>query len=146
MTRSHFLSSSVSGPLASEFYPGRRAFADATAHLVGRPAGRVSSPLGGASAESRSTVDDFVLVHQQLLRSSDRRRSDALSRRRTDSIHKPSERRHFLSLRSIPRSIFVLVFRRGVCRMESVGPRLLLGVDSNTIFFKRPGSINNSAV
>ena len=144
--RAHVSAASGFGALASEFDPGRSAFADARAHLVDCPAGRISGALGGASAESGSTVDDFMLVHQQLVRSIDRRRSDALSRRRTDSIHEPSKRRHFLSLRSIHWSVFVLVFRRGVCRMESLGPRHLLGVDPNTIFFKRLGGINNGAV
>jgi len=134
------------GSLASEFYLGRSAFADATAHLVVRPPGRVSGAFGGPTTKSRSTPDDLVLVHQQLVRSSDRRGPDALSRWRTDSLQEPSKRKHFLSLRSIHRSVFVLVFRRGVCGMESLGPGHLLGADPNTIFFKRPGGINSGAV
>ena len=144
--RAHISATSGLGSLASEFYPGRSAFVVATAHLVVRPAGSVSGALGGATAESRSTADDFVLVHQQLVRSSDRRGPDALSRWRTDSLQKPSKRKHFLSLHSIHRSVFVLVFRRGVCGMEPVGPRHLLGADPNTIFFKRPGGINSGSV
>ena len=144
--RSHVSPASSFCSLASEFYPGRRAPFDTRTHLVGDTAGRIAGAFGGASAESGSTVDDFVLVHQQLVRSSDRRRPDALSYRRTDSIHEPSKRRHFLSLRSIPRSVFVLLFGRGVCDMESLGPRRVLGVDPNTIFFKRLGGINSGAV
>ena len=88
------------GPLACELYLGCSAFADAAPHLVVHLAGRISRALGGAIAESRSTLDDFVLVHQQLVRSSDQRGPDALSRWRTDSLQKPSRSRHFLSLRS----------------------------------------------
>jgi hypothetical protein len=62
--RAHVSPASGLGPLASEFYLGRSAFAHATAHLVVRPAGRVSGALGSATTESRSTPDDFVLVHQ----------------------------------------------------------------------------------
>src|SRR5436305_14467943 len=86
------------GSLASEFDPGGSAFADATAHLVVRPAGRVSRTLRSANTESRSAADDFVLVRQQLLRSGGRRRSDALPGRWTDSVQKPSQRGHFLPL------------------------------------------------
>src|SRR5438132_13815791 len=107
--RAHVSAASGLGPLASEFYLDRSTFADATAHLVVRPAGRVSAALGGPTAESRSAPDDFVLVHQQLVRSSDRRGPDALSRWWTDSLQEPSKRKHFLSLRSIHRSVFVLV-------------------------------------
>ena len=39
-----------------------------------------------------------MLVHQQLVRSSDRRRLDALPDRRTDSLHNASQRRRFLLL------------------------------------------------
>ena len=144
--RAHLSAASGLGPLASEFYPGRSAFADATAHLVVRPVGRVSGALRSATAESRPTPDDFVLVRQQLVRSSHQRGPDALCRWRTDSIHEPSKRRHFLSLRSIHRSVFVLVFGRGVCGMESLGPGRLLEADPNTIFFKRPGGINSCSV
>ena len=144
--RAHVSSASGLRPLASEFDPRCSAFADATARLVVRAAGRVSGALGGATAESRSTLDDFVLVYQQLVRSSDRRGPDALPGWRTDSLQEPSKRKHFLSLRSIHRSVFVLVFRRGVCGMESLGPRHLLEADPNTVFFKRPGGINSGAV
>ena len=53
--------------LASKFCPGRSAFADAAAQVVGRAVGCASSASGSAIAESRSTADDHVLVHQQLL-------------------------------------------------------------------------------
>jgi hypothetical protein len=74
------------GSLASEFDPGGSAFANATAGLVVRPAGRVSRALRDPIAKSRSAADDFVLVHQQLLRSGDRRGSDALPGTWTDSV------------------------------------------------------------
>jgi len=134
------------GPLASEFYPGRSTLADATAHLVVGPVGRVSGALRSATAESRSIPDDFVLVRQQLVRGSHQRGPDALSRWPTDSLHEPSRRGHFLSLCSNHRSVFVLVFGRGVCGMESLGPGRLLEADPNTIFFKRPGGVNSCAV
>src|SRR5207249_2819715 len=105
--RAHVSAASGLGSLASEFYPGRSTFADATAYLVVRRAGRVSCALRSATRESRSTADDFVLVHQQFVRSSDRSGFDALFRRRTDSLHKPSKHRRFLSLCSIHRSVFV---------------------------------------
>ena len=66
------------GALASEFGPGRSASADASPHLVVHLTGRISRALGGAIAESRSAPDDFVLVRQQLLRSTHRRGPDAL--------------------------------------------------------------------
>ena len=44
------------------------------------------------------------------------------------------------------RSVFVLVFGRGVCDMESLGPGRLLEADPNTISFERPGGINSCAV
>ena len=93
--RAHVSAASGLGSLASECYPGRSALVDAAAHLVARPGGRVSRPLGGATPEFRSAADDFVLVHQQLVRSTDRRRFDALSRRRTDSLHKRFETQGF---------------------------------------------------
>jgi len=64
--RAHVSAASGLGPLASEFYLGRSTFADATAYLVVRPVGRVSGALRSATTKSRSTPDDFVLVHQQL--------------------------------------------------------------------------------
>ena len=134
------------GPLACELYLGCSAFADAAPHLVVHLAGRISRTLGGAIAEWCSTPDDFVLVHQQLVRSSDQRGPDALSRWRTDSLQEPSRSRHFLSLRSTRRSVFILVFGRGVCDMESLGPGRLLEADPNTISFERPGGINSCAV
>ena len=144
--RAHVSATSGLGPLASEFYPDRSTFADATAHLVVRPAGRVSGALCSATTESRSTPDDLVLVHQQLVRSSHQRGPDALSGWQTDSLQEPSRRRDFLPLRSPHRSVFVLVFGRGVCGMESLGRGRLLEADPNTIFFKCPGGINSGAV
>ena len=44
------------------------------------------------------------------------------------------------------RSVFVLVFGRGVCGMESLGPGRVLEAGPITIFFKRPGGINSCAV
>src|SRR5206468_4174657 len=134
----HVSAASGLSPLASEFYPGRSTFADATAHLVVRPAGRVSGALRSATTESRSTADDFVLVHQQLVRSSDQRRPDSLSRWPTNSLQEPSRRGHFLSLRSNHRSVFVLVSRRGVCGMESLGPGRLLEADPALLFLPLP--------
>ena len=116
--RSDFSAASGFSPLASEFHPGSSAFADATAHLVVRPVGRVSGALGGAIAESRSAADDFGLVHQQLMRSGDRCGPDALPDRRTNSVREPSKHRYFLSLRSIHWSVSVLIFRRRICGME----------------------------
>ena len=144
--RAHVSAASGFGPLASEFYFGRSASFDTRTHLVGDTASRIAGAFGGASAESRSTVDDSVLVHQQLVRSSDQRGLDALFRWRTDSLQEPSRRGHFLSLCSSHRSVFVLVFGRGVCGMESFGPGRLLEADPNTIFFKRPGGVNSCAV
>ena len=134
------------GALASEFNPRCRAFAYAPAHLVVHPAGSVSGALGDATAKSRSTPDDFVLVRQQLVRSTHRRGANALSCRRTDSLHKPSQRGDFLPLRGVCRSVFVLFFRRGLRSMESLGPGRLLEADPNPIFFKRPGSVNSGSV
>ena len=111
-----------------------------------RATGRFSGALGGAIAESCSTPDDFMLVHQQLVRSTDQRGPDALSRWPTDSLQEPSRRRDFLPLRSPHRSVFVLVFGRSVCGMESLWPGRLLEADPNTIFFKCPGGINSGAV
>ena len=144
--RSHVSAAPGLGSLASEFYPGRSTFTDAATHMGIRTFGCISGALGGAIAESCSTADDFMLVHQQLVRSSHQRGPDALSRWPTDSLQEPSRRRHFLSLRSPDRSVFVLVFGRGVCGMESLGPGRLLEADPNTIFFKRLGGINSCAV
>ncbi len=82
--RAHVSPSPGFRSLAAEFCPGCGAFADATTRLVVRAAGRVSCAFGGAIPESRSTADDFMLVHQQFVRSTDRRRFDTLPRRRTD--------------------------------------------------------------
>ena len=131
------------GPLASEFDPGRSAFADATAHLVVHPAGGVSGALRSANTESCSAADDFVLVRQQLLRSGDRRGSDALPGTWTNSVHKPSQRGHFLPLCRVRRSVSVVVPGCGVCKMECLGSRQLLGADPHTIFFERSGGINS---
>ncbi len=144
--RAHVSAAPGVGPLASEFHLSRSTFADATAHLVVRPVGRISGALRSATTESRSTLDDFGLVHQQLVRSTDQRGPDALSGWPTNSLQEPSRRGRFLSLRSPDRSVFVLVSRRGVCGMESLGPGRLLEADPNTIFFKRPGGINSCAV
>ena len=100
---------------------GGSAFADATAHLVVHPAGGVSGALCCANTEPRSAVDDFVLVRQQLLRSGDRRGSDALPGTWTDSVHKPSQRGHFLPLCSFRRSVSVVVPGCGLCQMECLG-------------------------
>ena len=134
------------GPLASEFDPGRSAFADASAHLVVRPAGGVSRALCDTIAESRSAVDDFVLVRQQLFRSGDRRESDALPGPWTNSVHKPSQRGNFLSLCSVRRAVFVVVPGCGVCKMECLGAGLLLGSDPHTILFECSGGINSGTV
>src|SRR5262249_43886785 len=45
-----------------------------------------------------------------------------------------------------PWSVFVLVFRRRVCRLESLGTGRLLGTDPDTTFFKCARGINNRAV
>ena len=63
----HFSTSSCIRSLASEFGPGRSAFADAAAQLVACVVSGASSAFGGAIAESRSATDDFKLVCQQLL-------------------------------------------------------------------------------
>ena len=70
------------------------------------------------------------------LRSSNWRRLDALPGWRADSLHNASQRGPFLSLRSIYWSVSVLVFRRRVRGVESLGARRLLGVDPNTAIFK----------
>ena len=93
-----------------------------------------SSAFGGTIAESRSTAHDFVLVYQQLLRSTDRRRVDALPRGRAYSFHNASQRGPFLSLRRIHWSVFVLVFGRSVCRIESLGEGRLLGANPDRLF------------
>src|SRR5262245_42375410 len=121
----HVSASSCLRSLAPEFYCCCSAFAHTTACLVVRAAGGVPGPFAGPVAERRSTGDDFMLVHQQLLRSINRRRLDPLPARRADSLHTPSERRHFLPLRSVYRPVFVFVFRRGVRRLESLGARRL---------------------
>ena len=109
-------------------------------------AGRISGALGGAVAEPRATVDDLKLVRQQLVRSSDWRGLDALLGWRAYSLHSPSQRRLFLSFRGIYRSFSVLVFRRRVRGVESLGSQRLLGVDPNTVIFKRHLSVNHRAV
>src|SRR5215475_9164944 len=65
-------------PLASKFYFGSGTVADAPADLVVHPAIRISGALPGTIAESCSTANDLMLVHQQLLRSNHRRESDAV--------------------------------------------------------------------
>ena len=80
------------------------------------------------------------------VRSSDRRRLDALRCWRADSLHKSSQRRLFLPLRGIYRSVSVLVFRRRVRGVESLGARRLLGVDPYTVIFKCRLSVNHRAV
>ena len=75
-----------------------------------RTAGCASGAFGGAIAESRSTADDSLLVHQQLLRSRNRRELDALLNWRAYSLHNTSQRGLFLSLRGIYWSFSVLVF------------------------------------
>jgi hypothetical protein len=114
--------------------------------VVGRAIGCASSASGSAITESRSAGHDFVLVYQQLLRSTDRRRVDAVPGGRAYSCHNASQRRPFLSLRSIHWSVFVLVFRRRVCRIESLGAGRLLGADPDTTFLKCARGINNRAV
>ena len=142
----HLQAVSGLGSLASEFDPGRSAFTDATAHLVVRPASCVSGALRSANTEPRSAADDFVLVREQLLRSGDRRGSDALPGTWTDSVHQPSQRGHFLSLCGVRRSVSVVVPGCGVCQMECLGPGQLLGSDPHTIFFERFGGISSGAV
>ena len=141
----HVSTSSGFRSLAAEFCPGCGAFADATTRLVVRAAGRVSCAFGGAIPESRSTADDFVLVHQQFVRSTDRRRFDTLPRRRTDSLQKPSQRGDFLPLRSVRRPASVLVPRRRVRGMESLGPRQLRAADPDTTIFKCSCGTNSRA-
>ena len=114
--------------------------------MVGRAIGCASSAPGDAITESRSTAHDFVLVYQQLLRSTDRRRVDAVPGAWAYSFHNASERGSFLPLRSLHWSVFVLVLRRRVCRMESLGRGHLLGADSSTPVFERSRGIDNCAV
>src|SRR5262249_2590419 len=132
--------------LASEFCSRRRAFADAVAQLVACVIGCASSAFGGAIAESCPTADDFMLVHQQLLRSRNRRRLDALLGRRTYSLHNASQRGPLLSLRSFHRSVSVLVFRRRLRGVEPFGARRILGVDPNTVIFQCRLSVNHCPV
>src|SRR4030095_13351057 len=105
-----------------------------------------SSASGGTIAESRASAHDFVLVYQQLLRSSNRRRVDAVPGRRAYSFHNASQRGPFLSMRGIHWSVFVLVFRRRVCRIESLGAGRLLGTDPDTTLLKCARGLNNRAV
>ena len=142
----HVSTTSCIRSLASEFCARRSAFADAAAQLVACVIGGASSAFGGAIAESRSAADDFKLVCQQLLRSSNRRRLDAVPGGRAHSLHDPSHRGPFLPLRGIHWSVSVLVFRRRVCGMESLGAGRLLGADPDTTFFKCARGINNRAV
>ena len=144
--RAHVSPSPGFRSLAAEFCPGCGAFADATTRLVVRAAGRISGAFGGAIPESRSTADDFVLVHQQFVRSTDRCRFDTLPRRRTDSLQKPSQRGDFLPLRSVRRPASVLVPRRRVRGMESLGPRQLRAADPDTTIFKCSCGTNSRAV
>ena len=78
-------------------------------------------------------LDDFKLVHQQLVRSSNWRGLDALLGWQANSLHNTSQRGPFLSLRGVYWSFSVLVFRRRVRGVESLGPRRLLGVDPDTV-------------
>ena len=131
----HTYTTSSFRSLASEFYPGRSTFADAATHLGIRTAGRISGALGGTIAESCSTADDFMLVHQQLVRSADRRRLDALPGRRTDSLHNASQRRHFLSLRSIRGSVFSSFLDAAFVLWNNWGKDTYSGADPDTPFF-----------
>jgi hypothetical protein len=142
----HVSASSYLCSLASEFCSCRGAFVDAAAQLVGCAIGCASSASGGAIAESRSTADDFLLVPQQLLRSTDRRRVDALPGGQAYSFHNTSQRGPVLPLRSVHSPVLVVVFRRRACRMEPLGQGHLLGADPSTPFFKRPRGIDNCAV
>ena len=142
----HVSTSSCLRSLASEWYRSCSAFADAAAQLVARVISCVSGAFGGAIAESSSAADEFELVCQQLLRSSNWRRLDALPGWRAYSLHDTSHRGPFLPLRGIHWSISVLVFRRRVCGMESLGTGRLLGADPDTTFFKCARGVNNRAV
>ena len=130
----HVSTSSYLCSLASEFCSCRGAFVDAAAQLVGRAIGCASSASGGAIAESRSTADDFLLVPQQLLRSTDRRRVDAVPGGRAYSFHNTSQRGPVLPLRGVHRPVLVVVFRRRACRMEPLGRGHLLGADPVRLF------------
>ncbi len=111
-----------------------------------RTAGRISGALGGAVAEPRATLDDFKLVHQQLVRSINWRGPDALLGWQANSLHNTSQRGPFLSLRGVYWSFSVLVSRRRVRGMESLGPRRLLGVDPDTVIVQCSLGVNHRAV
>jgi len=132
----HVSTSSSLCSLASEWHRSCSAFADAAAQVVARVISCVSGAFGSAITESRSAADDFELVCQQLLRSSNCRRLDALPRWRAHSLHDASLCGPFLPLRGIHWSVSVLVFRRWVCRVESLGTGRLLGADPDTTFFQ----------
>jgi hypothetical protein len=53
---------------------------------------------------------------------------------------------HFLPLRSVYRPVFVLVFRRRVRGVESLGARRILGVDPSAAIFQCRLSVNHRAV
>ncbi len=110
-----------------------------------RTAGRISGALGGAVTEPRATVDDFKLVHQQLVRSSNWRGLDALLGWQANSLHNTSQRGLFLSLRGVYWSFSVLVSRRRVRGMESMGQRRLLGVDPDTVIVQCSLGVNHRA-
>ena len=111
-----------------------------------RAAGRVPRAFGGTVTERRSATDDHVLVHQQRFRSSDRRRFDVLCYWRPDALPKSAQCGHFLPLRSVHRPVFVLVFRRRVRGVESLGARRILGVDPSAAIFQCRLSVNHRAV
>src|SRR6266480_2697167 len=103
--------------------------------MVARPFRSVSRTPGGAIAESGSSHDDSLLVRQQLLRSVDRRGSCALPHRRATALQQFPKRWHFLRHGGVHRPLFILVFGCGLCEMESLGPRRLLGTLPNTVCF-----------
>ena len=113
--------------------------------MVAHPFRSVSSTPGGAIAESGSSHDDSLLVRQQLLRSVDRRGCCALPHRRATALQQFPKRWHFLRRGGVHRPFFIVVFGCGLCAMESLGPRRLLGTLPNTICFKRSGRAHGNA-
>src|SRR6266576_804224 len=99
--RADFSTPSGFGSLAAECDPIGGASPDAGACLVGGVAGRISGPLGGATAKQRSADDDFLLVHQQFLRGAHRRGLCPISDRSSGAVRSSGERRNFYFLRGV---------------------------------------------
>src|SRR2546429_9249395 len=102
--------------------------------MVARPACSLSRTPGGAIAESVSSHDGPLLVHQQLLRSADRRGACTLSHRRGGSLPQCSERWCFFAYGGVFLAPLFVVFLLRGCYVGVVGARRGVGTLSGTTF------------